>query len=494
MIDPALLVLLEEKIGHEIPERRFRQLGETVRALATESGYTSVGEYLALARTLPMDAPLVQSLVHAVTNKESYFFRDAATMQSLREKIFPELIQRCQENKTLRIWSAGCSTGEELYSLSIVLQEMIHDYESWNICLLGTDIDEVAVFKARRGQYKRWSLRTTADPERRRYFHCDADNNNFVLKKEYRKNVAFGLHNLADSTLNAPSPSTFDLIFCRNVLIYFSEDSQRVVHRKFRRALAPGGMWIAGSSDPTPGQEWTTRVHPGVLAHLPETRARRAAVTTSPGIAPAPPTLAHASSGRKHASSPPRPRFGSSSPAPRPTTASRVEYRVPSSPLPPHPSTSYLTSRAATSPSLPAESIVPAGTLTPVEEQIEQASRLADRGELSQALDVLRRVIDVAPLVPTTYLLLAQVQQSLGHPEAAVHELKRAIYLDPSNAGAQLRLGFLLAEQGGTTAAIRAFRAATALVSGVEFPEPEEEEVRRTAAAQLVRLLREENP
>jgi chemotaxis protein methyltransferase CheR len=243
IIDPALLSLLEEKLGHLIPERRFRQLNETVTSLATLSGYTSVNEYLTLARTLPVDSPLVQSLVHAVTNKESYFFRDAATMQSLREHILPEVIARAAETKTLRIWSAGCSTGEELYSLAILLQELIHNYDEWTICLLGTDIDEVAVRRARRGNYKRWSLRTTPEAERVRYFHCDPEKNSYELRKIYRQNVAFGLHNLADGTLNAPSPGTFDLIFCRNVLIYFGEKAQKIVHRKFRRALAPASWY-----------------------------------------------------------------------------------------------------------------------------------------------------------------------------------------------------------------------------------------------------------
>jgi tetratricopeptide (TPR) repeat protein len=139
-----------------------------------------------------------------------------------------------------------------------------------------------------------------------------------------------------------------------------------------------------------------------------------------------------------------------------------------------------------------ANAIAPSDVRAPVEQELEKAILLADRGALTEALGILQEVIQNAPLASEAYLLLAQVLQSLGRPEAAVQELKRAIYLDPSNASAQLRLGFLLAEQGGTPAAIRAFRAATALVSGIESPQPELVEIRRTAATQLVRLLREE--
>lgn len=362
-------------------------------------------------------------------------------------------------------------------------------------CLLGTDIDEVAVQKARRGVYKPWSLRTTADADRRRYFHVDTQNNLFTLKSHYRKNVAFGLHNLADANQDVPSPGLFDLIFCRNVLIYFDEPAQRVVHRKFKGALVPQGLWIGGSSDPTPGQTWETRVFPGVLAHAPSSRRDKDFTPSGVGAEPftaTKPVSQIGTIGNRPSSSRPQeketPTLHGRTPSVNQKAAAYHPNTIPAAAAPPHPSTSlsgFATNHVA-------NSIVPSGVLTPVEQKLEKASLLADRGALMEALAILKEVIQAAPLTSEAYLLLAQVQQSLGHPEAAVHELKRAIYLDPSNASAQLRLGFLLAEQGGTSAAIRAFRAATALVSGIESPEPELVEIRRTAASQLVRLLREE--
>jgi Flp pilus assembly protein TadD len=134
---------------------------------------------------------------------------------------------------------------------------------------------------------------------------------------------------------------------------------------------------------------------------------------------------------------------------------------------------------------------VKSGVLTPREGLLEKAAGLADRGALTEALAVVRQILEGSPLSPEAYLLSAQIQHSLGQPAVAIDELKRAIYLDPSNAEAQLRLGFLLSEQGSKSGALRAFRAAAALASALEAPEPEEVELRETAAAQMVRLMKE---
>jgi len=466
---PNLETVLRERLGHRIPERRMQQLAEAVSVLASESGYLDLTEYLALVRTLPVDAPLVQSLVRTVTNKDSYFFRDTATMASLREHILPPLLDRCSGSRVLRVWSAGCSTGEELYSVSVLLQELLVDYETWTVSLVGTDVDESAITRARRADYKEWSLRATPRALRARYFHFDRLTQTYTLDRTFRQNVTFGLHNLADPEV-APSPSTFDLILCRNVLVDFGTEGQADVRRKLRAALCPGGIWLGGPSDPSPGSEWETAVYPGVLVHTPTPSAHAAVVPASP-VPPLPPIAGPPVQAR-----PPVSPAQVDRPTTRPESPGPASGDTPPPDLPP----------------LHVPSRKPPAAAIDGDVAFRRALKLANHGELTQARAVLSEIVQNDPLSAEAYLLLSTVEQSLGAVDGAVRELRRAIYLDPSHAEAHLRLGLLLSESGQPDAAIRSLRTTAVLLSALEAPSPDDHELRQTAATQMVRLLRED--
>ncbi|MEG4392434.1 CheR family methyltransferase [Microcoleus sp. BROC3] len=197
-----------------------------------------------------------RELTLLLTTNESYFMRDKGQFSLLEKVIFPELIERKIKlhetlgiQPTLRIWSAGCSTGEEPYSLVIILKQLISDWEKWKILVLGTDINQEAIDKAQRGIYSHWSFRLV-DPElQRRYF--DPRKIEWEIDRKLRQFVSFSCVNLV--TDNFPNIYTdiynMDLILCRNVFVYFEAKYISQVLKKFAKTLRPGGYLMTGHAE-----------------------------------------------------------------------------------------------------------------------------------------------------------------------------------------------------------------------------------------------------
>ncbi|MEG3988813.1 CheR family methyltransferase [Microcoleus sp. S28C3] len=191
-----------------------------------------------------------------LTTNESYFMRDKGQFSLLKKVIFPELIARKIKlhetlgiKPTLRVWSAGCSTGEEPYSLVFILKQLIPDWEKWDILVLGTDINQEVIEKAQRGIYSLWSFRLV-DPElQTRYF--ERLKIDWKIDRNLRKLVSFSCVNLV--TNNFPNIYTdinnMDLILCRNVFVYFEDRYISQVLRKFAKTLRPGGYLMTGHAE-----------------------------------------------------------------------------------------------------------------------------------------------------------------------------------------------------------------------------------------------------
>jgi chemotaxis protein methyltransferase CheR len=190
-----------------------------------------------------------QNLIPLITNPESFFFRDKGQFSLLRHQILPELIQRKQADKTLRICSAGCSTGEEPYSLAILIQELIPDLEQWNLSILGVDISAEALEKARRGIYRSWSLRNLDEEITQRYFR--SVNDHYYLDEQIKQRVKFQTLNLVSEPLPQVHSDLekIDLIVCRNVFIYFEAAAIAKTVEKFYNTLQPSGYLLVGHSE-----------------------------------------------------------------------------------------------------------------------------------------------------------------------------------------------------------------------------------------------------
>lgn len=191
-------------------------------------------------------------LINSITVNESYFFRDTEQLAFLKAYWLPQIIQQKNANslKQISIWSAGCSGGQEIYSMAMLLDELLTD-DSWQQRLIGTDIDEKILKQAEQGLFNQWSLRSTPVDYINRYFHSLSDNM-YELKSHIRQKVNFIKHNLKSfSGLDSMiTNQKFDLILCRNVLIYFELETAQTIIQHFVNHLNVDGVLLLGSSDP----------------------------------------------------------------------------------------------------------------------------------------------------------------------------------------------------------------------------------------------------
>ena len=197
---------------------------------------------------------------------ETYFFRQPEHFNLLRETILPEILERKGGSRQLHIWSAGCATGPEPYSVSLLLGM---DFEAklagWDVSILATDINHDFLERAKKGSFGEWYLRDSPKDLRDRAFTYS--NKTWTLRPQFRKRVRFAYHNLADGTEVAGQP--FDLILCRNVLIYFSRETSLRLIDQFDRSLSDGGWLLVGYAEPSASlfEAFDTLSYPGVTAY-----------------------------------------------------------------------------------------------------------------------------------------------------------------------------------------------------------------------------------
>jgi chemotaxis protein methyltransferase CheR len=196
------------------------------------------------------ESPMLEHLVTGITVGETYFFRDKNQMELLMTYVLPNIIKNKINNKNIRIWSAGCATGEEIYTIAMILAELIPDIEEWTIKLLASDINVISLQRAMAGNYSEWSMRSISEYYKKKYF--TQVKNHYHLSKKISEMVDFEFLNLNDNGY----PSIFngtnsqDLILCRNVLIYFDINRINPVMHKLQKSLVPGGYLMLGASDP----------------------------------------------------------------------------------------------------------------------------------------------------------------------------------------------------------------------------------------------------
>jgi chemotaxis protein methyltransferase CheR len=217
----------------EVLQRRLRELGRDGDSYLWGLDYEPPpGELEALAREL--------------TVGETYFFRNNEQFRALAEIALPDRMRVERWPRMLRLLSAGCSSGEEAYSLAMVVRESVSD-PSWDVSVRAVDLNPAALGKATRGRYSRWALRETEDETRRRWFR--EDGRDYVLDERVRAMVAFEQANLAADSPDLWRPATYDVIFCRNVLMYFEPEQMRAVVARIARSLAPGGYLFLGHAE-----------------------------------------------------------------------------------------------------------------------------------------------------------------------------------------------------------------------------------------------------
>ena len=186
-------------------------------------------------------------LVDNLTTNETYFFREGAQLKAFSEEILPELRSRNIGKKSLRIWSAGCSTGEEPYTIAILLLESGNWWRDWQVEIMGSDINQRVLHTARKGMYKKGSHRATPPDMLRKYF-IEEGKGDYRIIDAVRQHVSFSYVNLLDP-FKTSLIRDLDIIFCRNVIIYFDRDAKKKVIETFYDKLQEGGYLLLGHSE-----------------------------------------------------------------------------------------------------------------------------------------------------------------------------------------------------------------------------------------------------
>ena len=246
----AFTQLIVKRTGIIIRENDQTVFQETIAQRAKLTGSDSISAYYQLLTTETYKSQQEwDSLTTEITNTESFFFRDRGQFRLLKNHIFPDLIKRKAQTKTIRICSAGCSTGEEPYSIAMLLYDLIPNIKDWNLTILGIDINSVALEKARKGLYRPWSFRGIEPEIQKRFFR--QTNDQYHINDDIKTMVSFQAGNLLDNSSLNPFcyVRDIDLILCRNVFIYFSNPAVKTALDKFYNALGPLGYLLVGHAE-----------------------------------------------------------------------------------------------------------------------------------------------------------------------------------------------------------------------------------------------------
>ena len=417
--------IILERSGLYFPEEKrqilSRGLAEALQAFSS----TSLSEYYDLLRRSPSTNREWDLLVSALTVGETYFFRNKSHFDALAQHILPEIIAR-QEllNRRIRIWSAGCATGEEPYSVAILLYELIPNIHNWNILILATDINRNALRKAQERVYGAWSFRGVEKRIQDHYFRTNGEKQ-YALKDEIKRMVTFEYLNLVENCYPSLANNTngMDVIICRNVTIYFSPEVTRQVVTRFYNSLTDGGWLIPGASEPNmvSYQDFEPRNFSGAVVYRKPTAIEAKAI--------------------------PAPVARASAPKPFPLASQQVN----NAPLP------------SPDPYQVALELVQAGrmdeALVKLYEKLDQDPDFvptyytlgkvhANKGNLEEAQTWCARAIKKDKLHPQPYYTLSMVYQQNDLPDMALDALKTAIYLDREFILAHYNLAQLYRQQG----------------------------------------------
>jgi chemotaxis protein methyltransferase CheR len=425
-----------DQLGLSFPRERFADLKRGLISAAREFEFTDAEMCLNWLLSSSLSRRQIEVLASHLTVGETYFFRDSNLFKVMEEEIVPGLVsKRRTAARHLRIWSAGCASGEEAYSIAILLHKLIPDLEDWNITILATDINPDFLKKAESGVYSEWSFREAPMWIRENYFIKDKDSRNRIVPL-IKKMVNFSYLNLAEDSYPSLTGNTnaMDVIFCRNVLMYFEAGRARSVIRKLYDALVDGG-WLIVSPCEVSNEffpPFVTVHFPGALLYRKDLARPRAAefpawqervLVLDPQFTCDPVTPGESPSN-----------IGFSFPAPQPE---------PDSPLQPSPEVAILPApenhpydqaldfyNQGLYPAAAALLLELCSSNSDINAITLLARALANQGNLAEAKEWCEKAVILDKINPGLHYLLGIIFYELGLLDAAMASLKRSLYLD----------------------------------------------------------------
>jgi chemotaxis protein methyltransferase CheR len=488
--------------GLHFPRSRWSDLERGIGFASREFGFKDVETCLQWLLSSPLSKNQIEVLASYLTIGETYFFREKNSFEVLEGHILPELISsRRKTEKRIRIWSAACATGEEPYSIAILLSKMLPDLQDWGITILATDINPRFLKKAAEGTYSEWSFRGTPPWVKEGYFKKKKDGRCEILD-EVKRMVAFSYLNLAEdvypSLLN--NTNAMDIIFCRNVLMYFApEQVEKVIHNLYR-ALPEGGWLIVSPNETSPVlfSQFVTINFPGAILYQKDTQKSQRIkdfISIEPRFYPRPE--------EKKVSAQPSPllSFADFESVPKAETilAKELTETHPAEPGAPE------TTEPHASLYEKASALYEQGRYTEATEKLLKivtsnqddskamsllARAYANQGKLTEALAWCERAIAVDKLNPGYHYLLATVLQERDQIEEAVVSLRRALYVDQDFVLAHFALGNLTHKQGKFKESARHFENALSALSSHKPQEilPESDGMTGGRLMEIIRL------
>lgn len=237
-------ILALERAAIVIDQGKDYLIENRLEPIARREGFVTTQAFIRSLRD-QQESPLHDVVIDALTTNETLFFRDVHPFDALRQHIIPELIRARQTFRRLRIWSAACSTGQEPYSIATLLADKFPELESWDIKIIASDLSDTVLDKARTGRFSKLEInRGLPAAMLVRYFEQNLTE--WTIREAIRKKVEFRKINLAEVW---PILPRFDLVFLRNVMIYFETETKRKILSRMRHVLAPDGYLALGSSE-----------------------------------------------------------------------------------------------------------------------------------------------------------------------------------------------------------------------------------------------------
>jgi chemotaxis protein methyltransferase CheR len=435
--------LVTRKLGLFFDDGKTDFLADVLRARMERTSCSHFAEYERRVAGMSCQDAEVRTLAEALTIGETYFFRYTEHFQALAQVALPSSIQSREEEgqRALRILSAGCSSGEEAYSVAILLHQAFPQLKEWSVSILGVDVNPAAIEKATAARYTKWSLRETPEEYAAEYF--EAAGRQLRLREPIRRAVRFEQRNLADEDSLFWQAGAFDIVLCRNVTIYFPLNVTRRVVGRIARSLRPGGFLFLGHAETLRGISTDFHLH---HAHNTFYYQRREAVDPAADLLTTMKCVARTARADSHA------------PASESWSGSAAELLPAAVQLPNAPGNGAAASAAAPALELlrrerfvEAKEFLrglPPDSASNPDAQILLAVLHTNSGEIVEAEKIARQVLAADELNTGAHYLIALCREQAGDRDGAVRHNQAATYLDRLFAMPHLHLG-LIAKRAG---------------------------------------------
>lgn len=471
-------------MGLYFSQERWVDLDRNIARAARYWGFSTTEEFVARLLSSSLEHDPIESLADFLTISESYFWREAAVFDALRTQILPPLIRSRERGfRHLRIWCAGCSTGEEPYSIAILLRMLIPDLSAWRITILATDINPRVLSHAAAGIYRPWSFRNVSPTFQETYFR-PTPSGTFELLPEIRQMVTFAPLNLAEDIYPSLITNTtgMDMILCRNVLMYFSREIAQRVGQRFRKSLINQGWLLVGASelshttfDQFESVSFTDAI---VYRRVDEVKTLDSLVSPVRSKKPFVPRR------------PPGPQIGQRAQADSFQLSDELPASQPDSQpdiLPVALPVALPADLSARRSLLPTPVHTVGETLPPVvADQAMLARTLANEGQLVEAWAACERALVDNKLDPGLHYLSALILREQNLAQEAMYALRRVLFLSPTFVMAHFTLGNLVQATGDWVAARRSYQNVLDLLATLgpedELPEADGVSVGRLRA------------